>query len=179
MATPPIFMSFGALIPNLTLKIWNSKKLTTRAIRNFWNYNVGPKKQNLRIFTKRGQIGCKWRENFNLASKFKYTIFDPFLAHKTVENWILPIFDRLWPKMGSNVVPFKFWGQIWNPPVICNLQGVSKVLQHHIFTFSFFTRNAMILLVVLHCWWREQANYLIILEHSLPQGICNSTWSDR
>ena len=30
------------------------------------------------------------------------------------------------------------------------LQGVPKVLQHHIFTFSVFTRNAMISSAVLH-----------------------------
>ena len=36
MATPPIFMPFGTLIPNLTQKISNSKKLTARAISFFF-----------------------------------------------------------------------------------------------------------------------------------------------
>ena len=34
---------------------------------------------------------------------------DPlFGKKKTVENWILPVFDRFWPKRSSNVVLFKF-----------------------------------------------------------------------
>ena len=59
MAAPPIFMSFGTLIPNLTSKISNSKKIDRTGHLKFLKLQWGTQKSKLKNLDKRGHLDCK------------------------------------------------------------------------------------------------------------------------
>ena len=59
MATPPIFMSFGTLIPNLTSKISNKKKIDRTGHLIFLLITMGDPKTEFENFNKKGHIGRK------------------------------------------------------------------------------------------------------------------------
>ena len=63
----------------------------------------------------------KWWEDFKSGLIIQIgQHLTPFFVQKTVENWLNQVFCSFSTvffakKYSSNVVRFKFWGQIWNP----------------------------------------------------------------
>ena len=82
MSTPPIFMSFWTLNPNLTSKMSNMKKLTALAIWNFYNYNGDPKTKFDKFYKKWVIRAANDERISNLVSKFKSNNIWPLLAQK-------------------------------------------------------------------------------------------------
>ena len=123
MATPPIFMSFGTLIPNLTSKFRIRRKIDrTGHLIFFSNDNGGIKNSKFDNFNQKRSYRLEMTRGVHIwAPNLNRTAFDPLLGQKSVENGILPPLIVFWPKRCSNVVWFNFWDQIWNPLVLSSL----------------------------------------------------------
>ena len=61
----------------------------------------------------------------NMVSELKldniWPHFWPKNCRKLAKYPTLSVFDRFWPNMGSNVIQFQCWDQIWNPLIKAHL----------------------------------------------------------
>ena len=67
----------------------------------------------------------------------------PILAKSILENLLNTRFSHFrqffWPKRGSYVIRFEFWGKIWNPLIILHIMSPHLILFSH---FDFLTSHA-------------------------------------
>ena len=175
--TPPwVFFSEMTAKP-LGGSRWNFAKLMGHPLRNYWRnkydrsgrvnsqgYNV--MRYSLRPIFQRNRVfsHVTWCH----SKEWKY-----YALFRLADDHIWPLkfiltFLRGHPRAMTLADPIHKFVRVSQK--FCNIT---------FFTFSACTHNSKILLAVLHWKWREQANYLIIHEHSLPQGISNSARSDR
>ena len=72
----------------------------------------GTQNSKLGTFNTKGSYSLKMSRGFQIWPQNSHrTIFGPLFGHKTVDNWILPVFDSFLPKLGSNVVRCKIWNR--------------------------------------------------------------------
>ena len=119
IATPPIIMSFGTLIPNLTSEFEKIDRTdNSKILKLQWR----TKKSKFDNFSKKWSYRLQMTGGFQIWSqKFKSNDIWPHFGEKTVENRQNPVFDHFFCQKGSNVNQYRFWDQIWNLLVICGL----------------------------------------------------------
>ena len=98
-------------------RTWHRKlcirKNDCMGLLKFWDYNGGPKKKKMRILTKKGHKGYKWREDFKSGLRIRIKKhLTPFLAKKRSKTGKIPFSTDF-----CRNIPLSFRTGLWCRPL--------------------------------------------------------------